>query len=103
MPLGAARRSGRYGFAAPMRVGAARCASAVGFQDRRIRPLCHASELTMWGFWTDRHLWTGALYGSPMNTRKSRLSPTGYVALAIIIVVLAYGLLYAARALMPAL
>jgi hypothetical protein len=66
------------------------------------RPSCDTSESTMWGSWAERHLWTGALYGSPMNTRKSRLSPTGYVALAIIIVVLAYGLLYAARALTPA-
>lgn len=36
-----------------------------------------------------------------MNTQKSRLGPTGYIALAILIVVLGYGLLYAYREYFP--
>lgn len=40
-------------------------------------------------------------YSGLMNTQKSRLSLTGYIALAIVLVVLAIGLLYVYRAVFP--
>ncbi len=41
------------------------------------------------------------VYSGVMNTQKSPLSLTGYIALAILIVVLGIALLYAYRAFVP--